>query len=76
MIFGQIKLKTYAFSTSDQDVQMPLETPLTPPDLLRFFKELNENGSIPENCKPISLDLKSMYTNIPIEEGIEAFRDS
>ena len=43
-------------------------------DLLRYFKQLNETDAIPENCKPISLDLTSMYTNIPIEEGIEAFR--
>ena len=44
------------------------------PDLLRYFRELNETNAIPPNCKPIALDLKSMYTNIPIEEGIEAFR--
>ena len=44
------------------------------PDMLRYFKELNETNSVPKNCKPISLDLKSMYTNIPIDEGIEAFR--
>ena len=44
------------------------------PDLLRFFEDLNEKDSLPENCKPVSLDLKSMYTNIPIEEGIAAFK--
>ena len=44
------------------------------PDLLRFFEDLNEKDSLPKDCKPISLDLKSMYTNIPLEEGIEAFR--
>ena len=44
------------------------------PDLLRYFKQLNENNSLPANCKPIALDLKSMYSNIPTEEGIEAFR--
>ena len=38
------------------------------------FHTLNETNSVPKNCKPISLDLKSMYTNIPIDEGIEAFR--
>ena len=32
MIFGQIKLKIYAFTISDQDVKMPPETPLTPPE--------------------------------------------
>jgi hypothetical protein len=35
---------------------------------------LNESGELPENCKPVALDLKSMYTNIPLDEGIEAFR--
>ena len=44
------------------------------PDLLRYFKEINENKSLPANCKPIALDLKSMYSNIPTEEGIETFR--
>ena len=44
------------------------------PDLLRYFEQLNENESLPANCKPIALDLKSMYSNIPTEEGIEAFR--
>ena len=32
MIFGQIKLKIYAFTISDQDVKIPPETPLTPPE--------------------------------------------
>ena len=32
MIFGQIKLKIYAFNISDQDVKIPPETPLTPPE--------------------------------------------
>ena len=44
------------------------------PDLLRYFEQLNENKSLPANCKPIALDLKYMYSNIPTEEGIEAFR--
>ena len=35
---------------------------------------MNESGELPENCKPVALDLKSMYTNIPLDEGIEAFR--
>ena len=43
------------------------------PDLLRYFKELNETNSLPPNCKPVALDLKSMSSNIPTEEGIEAF---
>ena len=39
------------------------------PDLLRYCKETNENETLPENTKPVAIDLKSMYTNIPIEEG-------
>ena len=45
-----------------------------PPDLLRYFRHNNENNLLPAQCKPIALDLKSMYTNIPLEEGVEAFR--
>jgi hypothetical protein len=44
------------------------------PNILRYFQELNESGELPANCKPIALDLKSMYTNIPLDEGIEAFK--
>ena len=45
------------------------------PDLLRFCEEVNENGTLPEETKPVAIDLKSMYTNIPIQEGLEAFRE-
>ena len=37
------------------------------------YEEMNENETLPENTKPVAIDLKSMYTNIPIEEGLEAF---
>ena len=37
------------------------------PDILRFFEELNEGGTLPADAKPVTIDLKSMYTNIPIE---------
>ena len=36
--------------------------------------EYKETNSVTKNCKPISLDLKSIYTNIPVDEGIEVFR--
>ena len=39
-------------------------------DLLRYFYEINESNSLPADCKPIALDLKSMYSNIPTEEGL------
>ena len=46
------------------------------PDVLRSLNNINDNETLPPEAKPISLDLKSMYTNIPIEEGIEAFREA
>ena len=45
------------------------------PDLVRFCEEVYENGTLPEETKPVAIDLKSMYTNIPIQEGLEAFRE-
>ena len=39
-----------------------------------MLDDINENETLPENAKPISIDLKSMYTNIPLEEGLEAFK--
>ena len=31
--------------------------------------------TLPIQSKPVSIDLKSMYTNIPIQEGLDAFRE-
>jgi hypothetical protein len=45
------------------------------PDILRYFENLNENGEVPPNAKPITIDLKSMYSNIPIDEGLKAFEE-
>ena len=45
------------------------------PDLLRKINEINEKGDIPENAKPISIDIKSMFSNIPLEEGLDAFKE-
>ena len=45
------------------------------PDLLRKIIEINEKGDIPEGAIPISIDIKSMYSNIPLDEGLEAFRE-
>jgi hypothetical protein len=30
------------------------------PDILRYFEEINENGTLPDNSKPVTIDLKSM----------------
>ena len=45
------------------------------PDILRYFEKLNEDGAIPVDSKPVTIDVKSMYTNIPIEEGLAAFKE-
>ena len=45
------------------------------PDILRYFEKINEEETLPENAKPVSIDIKSMYSNIPIEEGLEAFKE-
>ena len=34
------------------------------------------NKDIPSNAKPYSIDIKSMYSNIIIEEGLEAFEEA
>ena len=38
------------------------------PDLLRQFLEINEKDDIPEDTIPISIDIKSMYSNIPLKK--------
>ena len=45
------------------------------PDLLRKFEEINKNENLPPSAKPYSIDIKSFYTNILLNEGIEAFRE-
>ena len=32
--------------------------------------------NIPDNAKPISIDIKSMYGNIPLQEGLVAFEEA
>ena len=46
------------------------------PDLLRFFEEVNSQGNLPAGSKPFSIDIKSFYTNITLEEGIQAFKET
>ena len=47
---------------------------LDTPHILCILDDMNENEFLPKSAKPISIDLKSMYTNIPLDEGLEAFR--
>lgn len=46
------------------------------PRLLRVLDALNKEGELPNTAKPVSLDVRSMYTNTPIEEGIKAFEEA
>ena len=46
------------------------------PDLLLKFAKINENENLPANAKPYSIDIKSFYTNIPLNEGIDAFKET
>ena len=43
--------------------------------LLIFFGKIKDEETIPPNAKPVVIDLKSMYSNNPIEEGLEAFQE-
>ena len=45
------------------------------PDILRFFDTIDEEEILPPNAKPVAIDLKSMYSNIPTDEGLEAFKE-
>ena len=44
------------------------------PDMLRFFDSQNEAGPQPPGTIPVTLDISSLYTNIPIQEGINVFK--
>ena len=46
------------------------------PDLLRKINDINESQNIPDDAKPIAIDIKSMYSNIPLQEGLDAFEDA
>ena len=45
------------------------------PDMLRFLESAESKGDLPPNAIPVALDIKSMYTNIPTDEGIDAVRE-
>ena len=44
------------------------------PDLLQKINVINDSGEVPDGTIPISIDLVSMYTRIPLDEGIAAFK--
>ena len=45
-------------------------------DLLRKINEINENDTLPNDAKPISIDIRSVYSNIPLQEGLDAFEEA
>ena len=45
------------------------------PDLLRKINELNDKGEVPADAIPIAIDIKSMYSNVPLEDGLAAFKE-
>ena len=46
------------------------------PDLLRYFEKVNDEENLPDGSKPYSIDIKSFYTNITLDEGIQAFEET
>ena len=44
-------------------------------DLLRKINEMNESGEVPADAIPISIDIKSMYSNVTLNEGLAAFKE-
>ena len=43
------------------------------PDMLRNFEKENEKGPQPAGAIPVTLDVTSLYTNIPLKQGMEIF---
>jgi len=41
-------------------------------DTTHFLKLIYDLGDLPNNCILVTMDVSSLYTNIPIDEGIEA----
>ncbi len=50
------------------------QTPLYLRDTTDFLQKLSRVGSLPPNCILVTLDVSSLYTNIPHNEGTEACR--
>ena len=51
-----------------------IQTPAYLKDITDFLRKLTELGKLPSGCILMTLDVKSLYTNIPHTEGIEACR--
>ena len=46
------------------------------PDTLRMINSINRIENMPPNTIPITMDIKAMYTNIPLEEGLAACKET
>ena len=44
------------------------------PDFLRNIKGINDKGKLPKNSILVTVDVSSLYTNIPHVEGVECVR--
>ena len=44
------------------------------PDFLRKLSLVNSQGKIPDNAMLVSIDVSALYTNIPMDEGIQAMQ--
>ena len=49
---------------------------LDTPDLLRFLDQQNENMDQSEQAILVSIDVEALYPSIPINEGIQAFKEA
>ena len=45
-------------------------------DTTDFITKIKDLGTVPPNSFPVSMDITSLYTNIPNDEGLEALRQS
>ena len=45
-------------------------------DTTHFLKLIYDLGQLPPNCTLVTMDVSSLYTNIPIEEGINTARNA
>ena len=44
------------------------------PDFLRKLSVINSQGKIPDNAMLVSIDVSALYTNIPMDDGIQAMQ--
>ena len=53
-----------------------MEIPSYVKDTQNFFKKLEKVKDIPQESLLVTLDIKSLYTNIPNNEGIKEVKES